>query len=259
MSRTVLEEKAFTKLIDIMVKLRGPHGCPWDKEQTHKSLKPYLLEEVYEVLETLDHNDFHGLKEELGDLLLQIIFHSQLASEENQFTILDVLNNINDKLIRRHPHVFGDSVINSSEEQQLHWEKLKKEEGRSSALDGSPKLLPALLRAHRIQIKASTVGFDWTELDDVMNKVDEELEELKDAQTTGDIDAQFEEFGDLLFSIVNLSRFMHINPEDALRRATDKFINRFHKLEKEMEVQGKDLKKATLDEMDHVWNRIKND
>ena len=240
-----------------MEKLRSPDGCPWDREQTHESLKPYLLEEAYEVLETLDENDFDGLREELGDLLLQVIFHAQLAKEENRFTILDVLTTINGKLIRRHPHVFGQTKINTAEEQRVNWKHIKKDEGKKSVLDGVPKQLPALLRAHRIQEKAATVGFDWKEKEKVWEKVEEETEELKKAIHSKKQKAIKEEFGDLLFALVNFSRFIRINPEEALREAVEKFIYRFQALEKTMEKEGKKLENATLEEMDAVWERIK--
>ena len=250
-------EATFNYLVDIMAKLRSTNGCPWDREQTHDSLKPFLLEETYEVLETLDENDFAGLQEELGDLLLQVVFHAQLAQEEDRFTIKDVLETINRKLISRHPHVFGQIEINTSEEQRIHWEHLKKREGKASVLDGVPKSLPALLRSHRIQQKASTVGFDWEKEDQVWKKITEEFDELKTAIESKDQEKIEEEFGDLLFALVNLSRFIKVNPEDALRRAVEKFTHRFQKVEKTMEASGKDLKKATLKEMDEVWNRIK--
>jgi len=249
----------FQKLVDIMAKLRGPEGCPWDREQTHESLKPYLLEETYEVLETLDKNDFGGLKEELGDLLLQTVFHSRLAQEKNRFTILDVLETINQKLVRRHPHVFGQMEINTSEEQRIHWEHLKKEEGKASVLDGVPRALPALLRSHRIQQKASTVGFDWEETNQVWEKVTEELEELSAVMDTKNREAIVEEFGDLLFALVNLSRFLRVNPEEALSRAVEKFSDRFRRLENSMEAEGKNMRNTSLEEMDAVWNRIKKE
>ena len=242
-----------------MAKLRSPEGCPWDKEQTHESLKPYLLEEAYEVLETLDEKDFEGLKEELGDLLLQVVYHARLAEEKNRFSIIDVLETINQKLLRRHPHVFGQIEINTAEQQRVHWERLKKKEGKESVLDGVPRSLPALLKAHRIQQKASTVGFDWKEASQVWHKVNEEIEELKSAFDSQNHVHIEEEFGDLLFALVNLSRFIRINPEDSLRRAVEKFITRFQKVEKTMEALGKEMKNATLEEMDAIWDRIKGE
>ena len=253
----VLNHKAFQQLVDIMAKLRSPDGCPWDKEQTHDSLKPYLLEEAYEVLETLDDGDFDGLKEELGDLMLQVVYHAQLANEKGRFSIGDVLDTINQKLMRRHPHVFGQMEIHTAEEQRIHWENLKKKEGKASVLDGVPKSLPALLRAHRIQQKASTVGFDWEKTEQVWEKVKEEVGELVEVVQTQDTSRIEEEFGDLLFALVNLSRFIHVDPENSLRRAVDKFTRRFQKVELTMNALGKNMKEASLDEMDAVWDRVK--
>ena len=249
--------KYFEKLISIMAKLRDEKGCPWDREQTHDSLKPYLLEEAYEVLEALDSGSDDDFQEELGDLLLQVVFHAQIASEEKRFDISDVLDTINEKLTRRHPHVFGDVNIETAEEQRVHWEKLKKNEGKDSVIDGVPKHLPALLKAHRTQQKASTVGFDWEKQEQVWEKVHEEFKELEEAVHQNDKPAIHEEFGDLLFALVNLSRFLYVNPEESLRQATEKFSSRFRKVEQTMKKQGMSLKDATLEEMDEVWNRIK--
>ncbi|GBE27314.1 MAG TPA: nucleoside triphosphate pyrophosphohydrolase [Bacteroidetes bacterium] len=249
--------KAFDRLVSIMNRLRQPDGCPWDQEQTHRSLRRYLLEETYEVLETLDNEDFSELKEELGDLLLQVVFHAQLAKEEGVFTIEDVIEGINAKLIRRHPNVFGDAVIDTAEEQTRNWELLKKEEGRSSAIQGVPKELPALLRAWRIQQKAAQVGFDWDDIADVWAKVEEELNELKEASQSGNPDEIEAEFGDVLFALVNLSRFLKLNPEDALRRTIRKFRTRFQKVEQELKSRGKSPEDSNLKEMDEIWNLIK--
>ena len=249
---------AFEKLVDIMAMLRSPEGCPWDREQTHDSLKPYLLEEAYEVLETLDKKDYEGLKEELGDLMLQSIFHAQVASENNEFNIWDVLNTINEKLIRRHPHVFGDIEIKTADEQKIHWEKLKKKEGKQSVLDGVPVSAPSLLRASRIQQKAATVGFDWGDIEPVWRKIDEEFVELRHALEATDHEAIHEEFGDLLFAMVNLSRFIKVNPEDSLRCAVQKFIDRFQKLEDIFRQEGKNLHDVSLEEMDRIWEQIKH-
>lgn len=254
-----MSEKSFEQLIHIMKKLRSSGGCPWDQQQTHESLKPYLLEETYEVLDALDRNEDEELKEELGDLMLQIVFHAQIAAEKNRFTIIDILNTINEKLIRRHPHVFGQTEIKTAEEQRIHWEKLKKKEGKKSVLDGVPKTSPALLKAYRTQQKASTVGFDWGEIEPVWEKVNEEIEELKEVIGTKNKAKITEEFGDLLFALVNLSRFIKVNPEDALRQAVEKFTDRFQKVEKTMAAEGKDLRDATLEEMDAVWDRIKQE
>lgn len=249
----------FEELTGIMEKLRGEGGCPWDRKQTHQSLRQYLLEEAYEVLETLDRNDMNALKEELGDLLLQVVFHAQIASENDEFDINDVIDSINKKLIFRHPNVFGDVVIKTAEEQTVNWEKLKKEEGRESTISGVPRELPALLRAHRIQAKAATVGFDWSEIKDVWEKVDEEMEELREATRLKDQQKIDEEMGDLLFSLVNLSRFLHTNPEDALRQTIEKFNDRFQKVEAELKKRGKTPDEATLREMDEIWEEIKKE
>ena len=250
-------ETEFTRLVEIMAKLRGEQGCPWDKEQTHKSLRQYLLEETYEVLELIDAGDYEGLRHELGDLLLQVIFHAQIASENKLFDIKDVLIRINEKLIHRHPNVFGNAIINNAEEQIINWEKMKKKEGKKSVLDGVPKELSALLRAHRIQAKAATVGFDWQNVEQVWQKVEEEMKEFKQAIHHQNSDNIEEEFGDLLFSLVNLSRFIHVNPEDALRKTIDKFIRRFRKIENYFSQQGKTLSEVSLQEMDSKWEEIK--
>jgi len=248
----------FENLVEIMAKLRAPDGCPWDKEQTHQSLRQYLIEEAYEVLEALDEDDHKNLKEELGDLLLQIIFHAQIASENSTFTILNVIEAITDKLIRRHPNVFGNVEIKTAEEQSINWEQIKRAEGKSSVIDGVPKALSALLRAVRIQQKAATVGFDWQTPSPVWDKVYEELEEFKNAFNQKDNDKIEDEFGDFLFSLVNLSRFLKINPENALRRTIDKFTQRFKKLEHHFEKNGKKLNEASLAEMDKIWEKIKS-
>lgn len=252
-------EAAFQRLVDIMAKLRGPGGCPWDRQQTHASLKPYLLEEAYEVLESIDDHDEMALKEELGDLMLQSVFHAQIAAEHGRFTISDVLDAINEKLIRRHPHVFGDIEIHTAEEQKILWEGIKRKEGKKSALDGVPAHAPSLLRAYRVQQKAASAGFDWEKPDQVWEKVNEEMDELQEAIGDRDHDAITEEFGDLLFTLVNLSRFIRVHPEDALRMAVDKFMVRFRRVESHFKQNHKDLKSATLQEMDAVWNAIKHD
>jgi len=247
----------FDQLIDIMSRLRSPDGCPWDREQTHESLRQYLLEEAYEVIETIDEGRWDHLPEELGDLLLQVVFHSQIAKEQGRFDINDVLTLIIQKLIRRHPHVFGDADIRTSQEQTVLWEHTKKQEGKKSAVDGVPKELSALLRAHRVQGKAATVGFDWEKTEQVWEKVHEELLELKHACQENNPKNIEEEFGDLLFALVNLSRFLGVNPEDSLRSTIDKFIKRFQAVESTIEATGKQLQNCTLEEMDAVWDKIK--
>lgn len=253
----MLSGKSFEELIDIMATLRGPNGCPWDKEQDHESLKPYILEEAYEVLETIDNKDYTSLKEELGDLLLQTVFHAQVAKENGHFDIEDVLKTLSNKLITRHPHVFGEVEIKSSEDQIVHWEKIKQKEGKKSAIDGVPKDAPALLRAQRIQQKAATVGFDWDEREQVLAKVTEEIHELEVEIDQNNQDAIEEEFGDLLFALVNYARFVHVNAEDALRKSIDKFSTRYRKVEEKILSQGKTMQESTLEEMDKIWNEIK--
>lgn len=251
-----LAEK-FQNLVAIMARLRAENGCPWDKEQTHQSLRQYLLEEAHEVLEAIDRQDDAALKEELGDLLLQVVFHAQIAAEGHRFDLAGMIDGISEKLIRRHPNVFGDVKISSAKEQVINWEKLKKQEGKTSALEGVPKALSSLLRAYRIQQKAAAVGFDWRAVAPVWDKIREEIAELREAAENGNPDHLEEEFGDLLFSLVNVSRFLEVNPEDALRRTIEKFITRFNKLENEFARQNKDLGKASLEEMDAVWEKIK--
>ena len=251
--------KELYKLVEIMRKLRGENGCPWDHEQTHETLKPYLLEETYEVLNAIDSKQDKDLEEELGDLLLQIVFHAQIASEQGRFTIDDVAGTIVDKLIRRHPHVFGDTKVNSSEEVLENWEEIKKREGKESVLDGVPESLPALLKARRIQEKAKRVGFDWDSIQGAFEKVLEEFQELKDAvgrRKKKDIE---DEFGDILFSIVNISRFMEIDAEDSLRKTINKFNERFQYIEQKVKKIGKKpLKNYSIQELDLLWEESKN-
>jgi MazG family protein len=252
----------FTELVEIMARLRGENGCPWDREQTSESIKPYLVEETYEVLEAIDEQDPAKLREELGDLMLQIVFHAQMAEEAGLFRIADVLAGINDKLRRRHPHVFGDVKAETSQEVLFNWEQIKKAErqkvdGQASLLDGVPRELPALLRAHRLQEKASRVGFDWKEAHEVLLKVEEEFVELRTAME-GQVAEQVEaELGDLLFSLVNLSRFLAVNPEEALRKTIARFIARFRYIEEELSRRGRSLRQASLQEMDALWAEAK--
>ncbi len=254
--KTNIGEK-FENLVHIMAELRSDNGCPWDKEQTHVTLTQYLLEEAYEVLESIDENNDEALKEELGDLLLQVVFHAQIASEKNTFDMAKVIDAITDKLVRRHPNVFGDVKIKTAEEQSINWEKLKKQEGKESILDGVPKALSALLRAKRLQQKASTVGFDWPVEEPVWQKILEELDELKIAHQKESKERVEEELGDLLFSLVNISRFLKINPEDALRKTSEKFIARFKNMEREFTLKGEEISEATLEELDAVWEKQK--
>ncbi len=250
----------FERLVDLMARLRAPSGCPWDKEQTPQSLKPYLIEEVYEVLEAIDRNDDGEIKEELGDLLLQIVFHAQIAREENRFTIDDVAAAIADKLVRRHPHVFGDAEADTPDEVLKNWEAIKageKSDQKTSLLDGVPRYLPALLRACSLQERAARVGFEWDHISDVVQKVREETEELMHARASGASERIREEFGDLLFALVNLARFLQICPEDALTQTNRKFQTRFQHIETELSRQGKTPQEATLEEMDVLWEAAK--
>jgi tetrapyrrole methylase family protein / MazG family protein len=252
----------FGELVRIMARLRGENGCPWDREQTHASIKPYLLEETYEVLESIDENDPAKLEEELGDLVLQVVFHAQMADETGLFTIADVLRGINEKLRRRHPHIFGDVKADTAQEVLFNWEQIKKLErekaqGRASLLDGVPRELPALLRAHRLQEKASRVGFDWNEARQVFQKVEEELAELRAAMESEQPDRMEAELGDLLFSLVNLGRFIAVNPEDALRKTIARFIARFQYIEEELAQRGTAPSQVTLEEMDALWAEAK--
>lgn len=252
----------FAELVDIMARLRGENGCPWDREQTSESIKPYLVEETYEVLEAIDEQDPVKLKEELGDLMLQIVFHAQMAEEADAFTVRDVLAAINDKLVRRHPHVFGDVKADTAQEVLFNWEQIKqterrREKGQASLLDGVPRELPALLRAHRLQEKASRVGFDWKEAQEVFRKVEEELAELRAAMQGQAAERVEAELGDLLFALVNLSRFLAVNPEEALRKTIARFIARFRYIEEELARRGRSLRQASLEEMDALWAEAK--
>lgn len=252
----------FRRLVAIMARLRGEGGCPWDREQNHQSLLPYLIEEAYEVKETIDQGDFEGLCEELGDLLLQIVFHAQLANEAGRFDIDDVARAICKKLIGRHPHVFGSVEVSSADEVLQNWEQIKLAEKREreekpSRVGGVPKELPALLRAHRIQEKASRVGFDWEHVRDVFAKVREEIGELESAMAQGQTVEIQAELGDLLFALVNLSRFLNVQSELALHDAIERFIERFHYIEQQAAERGRRLEEMTLAEMDALWNKAK--
>ncbi|MFC2093187.1 nucleoside triphosphate pyrophosphohydrolase [Bacteroidota bacterium] len=249
-------EKEFIEFVNIVKRLRNE--CPWDKEQTHASLRRCLLEESYEVLEAIDNNNLDELKKELGDLLLQVVFHTSIAEEKNEFSLSEVINMEIEKLVARHPHVFDNLIVSGSEEVKTNWEKLKAKEGRESILDGIPKELPALFRAYRIQEKASKVGFDWKDEKPVYNKILEEIEELKKNMNSGVAHSEIEdEFGDVLFSIVNYSRFLKVNPEDALRKTIEKFITRFNKIEDHAKSINKKLEDMTLGEMGEIWNASK--
>lgn len=253
MNRT---SELFIELVEVVRKLRKE--CPWDREQTHKSIRHNLIEEAYETVEAIDNDDFEELKRELGDLLLHVVMHSIMAEEGGKFTLDDVISLIKEKLVYRHPHVFGDLKVDNSKEVKHNWEKLKQSENnRDSVISGIPKSLPALIKAYRVQEKASSVGFDWKHPDDVWKKVEEEIKELKRTIQTNEQNKIEEEFGDLLFAIVNYSRFLKINPESALNRAIEKFTRRFQSIERELKSRGKDIYSTTLEEMDEIWEKVK--
>ena len=247
--------------LDIMAALRGPEGCPWDKEQTRDSLKPFLVEETYEVLEAIDEDSPRKIKEELGDLLFQIIFHARVAEEKGEFTIDDVLDAISEKMIRRHPHVFGEKTEKTSAQVLSDWEQLKKTEkgnaARKSILEGVPKEMPALTRAHRLQERAARVGFEWDRIDDVFAKLEEELGEFKETLAAKDPARMEDELGDVFFVLVNISRYIGVNPEDALRKTISKFISRFQYIEESAKTSGRELSDMTLEEMDSLWDEAK--
>ncbi len=249
-------------LTDVMATLRSPGGCPWDIEQTHESLRRYLIEEVYEVIEAIENEDAPLLCEELGDLLLQIVFHARVAEECGEFSMQDVIDGVTEKMIRRHPHVFGDITVNDAGEVLVNWDAIKAQEKagkRTGTLDGVSPGLPALMAAFKLQKKASKVGFDWDEAKEVWEKVREELGELAEASAEGDKTAIEEEFGDVLFSLVNLSRFLHIEPETSLTAANHKFRRRFNFIEEKMEEQGKNWQDMTLDSMNELWDLAKQE
>jgi len=249
---------ALLQLVAIVERLRSEQGCPWDRQQTPTSLIPYMLEETYEVIESIEAGDHEALKEELGDVLLHIVFQSRIAEEQQQFTLAASIQTVVEKLIRRHPHVFGDASVQSTAEVRQRWEAAKqREKGRQSLLDGVPRTLPALTRARRVQEKAASVGFDWPDIAAVWEKVNEELEELQTAHAAADPAAIAEEFGDVLFSLVNLGRFLHLSAEDTLRQAIAKFERRFRGIEQELARRGRRIDEASLAEMDTIWNSFR--
>jgi len=249
----------FAELINIVKRLKAPDGCPWDREQTNASLLPYFLEEVYEVIESVDNENWEELKEELGDILLHAVFQAAIAEENGHFTMNESLKNVNEKLVRRHPHVFGDAEADEAFHAKQNWEAQKhKEKDRKSRLDGVPNTLPALVRAQRLQQKASYAGFDWDKVEQVWDKVHEEIQELKEAQSKDQKDHIAEELGDVLFAVVNLARYLDIPAEDALRKTNQKFTTRFGQVEEGIKAQGKELEDATLEEMDKIWEIAKN-
>ena len=253
----------FEELVRVMKRLRAPEGCPWDREQTHSSLKPYMLEEVYEALEAIDSEDDSELCKEAGDVLLQVVFHAQIAEEEDRFTIEDVAGAIVEKLVRRHPHVFADAEVDNTEHVIANWEEIKKQERRDagqqhpSHLDGIPKSLPALMRAQRMQARAARQGFDWREVGGALDKVEEEFAELRRENEAGSTDTVEDELGDLLFSLVNVSRFLHVDPEQALQRAIAKFEKRFRSVESALGEREQSMRDSTLEELDALWDDAK--
>jgi len=246
----------FDDLVEIVHILRDE--CPWDRKQTHQSIKDNLIEEAYEAVEAIDKSNFEELEKELGDVLLHVVFHSRMAEQTDTFSIKDVIYSIQEKLIRRHPHVFGDEVAEDEEQVAENWESIKMKEGKKSVLEGIPKQLPALIRAQRMQEKAANVGFDWPEFSQVWDKLEEELQEFKEVLEEGDSEKSREEFGDLLFSLVNAGRFFDLNAEDSLRSTNKKFIRRFQYIEDQLDREDKTLSEASLEDMDKHWDQAKN-
>lgn len=243
-----------------MARLRGPQGCPWDKEQTHESLRRYLLEEAYETVDAIDNNDSEHLKEELGDLLLQVVFHAQIAFEQGRFDIEDVVEGIVTKLVRRHPHIFGETEVSSARDVLINWEEIKsKEKSETSAIAGIPASFPSLVYAYKLQSKAARVGFDWEDVEGALEKITEEVDELKEemnAAKTGEGRVE-DEIGDLLFAVVNVARHLDVDPELALRGTCKKFERRFGYMEEEAATRGERLADMTLDEKDKLWDKAK--
>ena len=250
---------ALQRLIKIVKTLRGPGGCEWDQAQTSKSLRPYLLEEAYEVIESINEGNPQKIKEELGDLLLHIVFQAELGNENNEFHLAESIDNISDKLIRRHPHVFSDVKVDGVSDIKKNWEEIKKAEGRKSIMEGLPKSFPALLLARRIQERAAEVKFEWDDIKYVWDKLDEEIDELKEAVHDEDFDKIEDEMGDVLFSMVNLSRFLKTNPEEALKRTNKKFIKRFQQIEGHLEDRNLQIGDMSLEQLDKIWDQVKKD
>ncbi|HXJ84223.1 MAG TPA: nucleoside triphosphate pyrophosphohydrolase [Candidatus Methylomirabilis sp.] len=252
----------FDFLLGVMARLRADGGCPWDREQTRETLKPYLIEEAYEVLDAIDNGSTDHLVEELGDLLFQVVFHCQVAGERGEFTMLEVLERLTDKMIRRHPHVFGDRPVADAREALAQWERIKHDEGQGdgrsrSALDGVPATLPALLRAQRLQVKAGRVGFDWTDWSQAWAKLREEIGELEAALDARETARVSDEFGDVLFSMVNVARLRGIDAEDCLRQAAAKFTRRFREVEAEMSAAGRSVSETPAEDLDRAWETVK--
>ena len=255
------QTKNMARLLKIMARLRGPGGCPWDREQTHKSIRHNLIEECYEAIDALDEGKMNAFRDELGDLLLQVVFHAQMASEEGTFDFDAVAKSISDKLVHRHPHVFGSARARNSAEVLQQWEAIKKSEKNASSivhLEDLPRHLPALLKADKVQRKVARVGFDWRHVNDVVAKVEEEVRELKGAMASNSRRQFEEEVGDLLFAVVNLARFENLQAEELLNRATAKFVNRFQQIEKAVHASGRRLESCSLEELDALWESAKH-
>jgi MazG family protein len=246
---------SFLALVKIMDELR--EQCPWDKKQTIQTLRPLTIEETYELADAITDNDWKGVKEELGDIMLHLLFYAKIGTEQQQFTLQEVLEGISAKLIHRHPHIYGDVKVQDEEEVKRNWEKLKMKEGKKSVLGGVPTSLPAIVKATRIQEKAKQVGFEWDNKEDVWKKVQEEMGELQEAIQTKTQEDVEEEFGDVLFSLANYARFLQVDAEGALEKTNKKFISRFQEMESIALAKGKDLSSMTLDEMDQIWNQVK--
>lgn len=246
---------SFLRLVKIMDELR--EKCPWDKKQTIHTLRSMTLEETYELTDAITDEDWKGIREELGDLLLHILFYSKIGSEENKFTLVEVMNGISEKLIIRHPHIYGDVKVDNEEDVKKNWEKIKIKEGKKSVLSGVPPSLPAVVKATRIQEKAKQVGFEWENKEDVWKKVEEEISELQQAIQQNDQTNIEEEFGDVMFSLINYARFLHVDAEGVLERTNKKFIHRFQQMEAIANSYGKNLTEMKLDEMDAIWNEVK--
>lgn len=258
MGQTKHEEaqKSFAKLLNIMDELR--EKCPWDKKQTNLSLKSNTIEEVYELAQAIEDDDKQEIKKELGDLLLHVVFYSKIGSETNEFDIKSVIDSLCEKLIRRHPHIYGEVKVENAEDVKKTWEQIKMTEGRESVFSGVPRALDSLIKAYRLQEKAAGVGFDWEKKEDVWNKVEEEINELQnEVETNTNKEKIEEEFGDVLFALINYARFLKIKPEHALERTNRKFIKRFQYIEKIAQEQNKRLQDMTLEEMDTIWNKAK--
>lgn len=264
----LMGKRRFEELVALMARLRAPDGCPWDREQDARSLRTYLLEETYEVLDAIERDDPRALQDELGDLQLQILFHAQIAAEQGRFTIEDVFTRLHEKLVRRHPHVFGSAQAASAAEVRVNWEALKAAERQAHAdtpregesqLGGVSRSLPALLEAYQLTRRAAQVGFDWERLESLLGKLDEEVKELRQVLGPEQRERREDEVGDLLFVAVNVARYLGLDPELVLRRANQKFIERFERMERELARQGKRLQDATLKEMDELWERSKQE